>query len=45
MILGRSGIKSAYETGRGSVVMRGVARVEPMRGDREQIIITEIPIR
>ncbi|THV25185.1 DNA gyrase subunit A [Peteryoungia ipomoeae] len=43
MILGRSGIKSAYETGRGSVVMRGVARVEPMRGDREQIIITEIP--
>ncbi|KPF43747.1 DNA gyrase subunit A [Rhizobium sp. G187] len=43
MILGRSGIKSAYETGRGSVIMRGVARVEPMRGDREQIIITEIP--
>jgi len=43
MILGRSGIRSAYETGRGSVVMRGVARVEPMRGDREQIIITEIP--
>lgn len=43
IILGRSGIKSAYETGRGSVVMRGVARVEPMRGDREQIIITEIP--
>ncbi|WP_416797759.1 DNA gyrase subunit A [Ciceribacter azotifigens] len=45
MILGRSGIKSAYETGRGSVVMRGVARVEPMRGDREQIIITEIPFQ
>lgn len=43
MILGRSGIRSAYETGRGSVVQRGVARVEPMRGDREQIIITEIP--
>lgn len=43
MILGRSGIKSAYETGRGSVIMRGVARVEPMRGDREQIIITEVP--
>ena len=45
MILGRSGIRSAYETGRGSVVMRGVARVEPMRGDREQIIITEIPFQ
>ncbi|TWD57908.1 DNA gyrase subunit A [Agrobacterium vitis] len=43
LILGRSGIKQAYETGRGSVIMRGVARVEPMRGDREQIIITEIP--
>ena len=45
MILGRSGIRSAYETGRGSVMMRGVARVEPMRGDREQIIITEIPFQ
>ncbi len=43
LILGRSGIKSAYETGRGSVIMRGRATVEPMRGDREQIIITEIP--
>ncbi|MCM2399586.1 DNA gyrase subunit A [Rhizobium sp. S153] len=43
LILGRSGIRSAYETGRGSVVMRGVARIEPMRGDREQIIISEIP--
>ncbi|MDE1996662.1 MAG: DNA gyrase subunit A, partial [Rhizobiaceae bacterium] len=42
-ILGRAGIRSAYETGRGSVIMRGVAAIEPMRGDREQIIITEIP--
>ncbi|OCJ06125.1 DNA gyrase subunit A [Agrobacterium sp. 13-626] len=42
-ILGRAGIRSAYETGRGSIVMRGVAAIEPMRGDREQIIITEIP--
>ncbi len=42
-ILGRAGIRSAYETGRGSVVMRGVAVIEPMRGDREHIIITEIP--
>ncbi|WP_159953080.1 DNA gyrase subunit A [Rhizobium sp. 18065] len=45
LILGRSGIRSAYETGRGSVIMRGVARVEPMRGDREQIIITEVPFQ
>jgi DNA gyrase subunit A len=43
IILGRAGIRSAYETGRGSVIMRGRARIEPMRGDREQIIITEIP--
>lgn len=43
MVLGRHGIRSAYETGRGSVMMRGVARIEPMRGDREQIIITEVP--
>ena len=42
-ILGRAGIRSAYETGRGSVIMRGVAVIEPMRGDREHIIITEIP--
>ncbi len=43
LILGRSGIRQAYETGRGSVIMRGRAHIEPMRGDREQIIITEIP--
>ncbi len=43
LILGRAGIKSAYETGRGSVIMRGRAHIEPMRGDREQIIITEVP--
>lgn len=43
LVLGRAGIKSAYETGRGSIVMRGRATIEPMRGDREQIIITEVP--
>jgi len=43
LILGRAGIRQAYETGRGSVVMRGRAHIEPMRGDREQIIITEVP--
>jgi DNA gyrase subunit A len=43
MILGRAGIRQAYETGRGSVIMRGRARIEPMRNDREQIIITEVP--
>ena len=44
-IIGRAGIRSAYETGRGSVMMRGVARIEPMRGDREQIIVTEVPFQ
>ncbi len=42
-ILGRAGIRSAYETGRGSVVMRGKVAVEEIRKDREALIITEIP--
>ncbi|MCF4098300.1 DNA gyrase subunit A [Maritalea sp. P4.10X] len=43
IILGRSGIRSAYETGRGSVLMRGRVEVEEIRKDREALIITEIP--
>ncbi|WP_424982440.1 DNA gyrase subunit A [Maritalea sp. S77] len=43
IILGRSGIRSAYETGRGSVLMRGKVGVEEIRKDREALIITEIP--
>jgi DNA gyrase subunit A len=43
IILGRSGIRSAYETGRGSVLMRGVVNVEEIRKDREALIVTEIP--
>ncbi|EMS36172.1 DNA gyrase subunit A [Candidatus Liberibacter americanus] len=43
MILGRSGIRSAYATGRGSIVIRGVTHVEKISSDREQIIVTEIP--
>lgn len=43
MILGRAGIRSAYETGRGSVLMRGVVNTEEVRKDREALIITEIP--
>ncbi|VAV90034.1 DNA gyrase subunit A, partial [hydrothermal vent metagenome] len=43
MILGRSGIRSAYDTGRGSIMMRGKTHVEEIRKDREAIIITEIP--
>ena len=42
-IYGRGGIRSAYETGRGIVVMRARATVEPMPKDREMIVVTEIP--
>ena len=43
IVLGRSGIYSAYSTGRGSIVMRGRCNIETMRGDREAIIVTEVP--
>jgi DNA gyrase subunit A len=43
IILGRSGIHSAYHTGRGSVVMRGKVAFETIRKEREAIIISEIP--
>ncbi|KFB10175.1 DNA gyrase subunit A [Nitratireductor basaltis] len=43
IILGRAGIRSAYETGRGSVVMRGRVDIENIRNDREAIIISEVP--
>ncbi|MGL4288571.1 MAG: DNA gyrase subunit A [Phreatobacter sp.] len=43
LILGRSGIRSAYETGRGSVVMRARTSIETVRKEREAIIVTEIP--
>ncbi|MEL6966257.1 MAG: DNA gyrase subunit A [Pseudomonadota bacterium] len=43
LILGRGGIRSAYETGRGSVIMRGKAEIENTRGDRQAIVITEVP--
>ncbi|EJN04872.1 DNA gyrase subunit A [Phyllobacterium sp. YR531] len=45
LILGRSGIMSAYSTGRGSILMRGKVAIESMRGDREAIIITEVPFQ
>jgi DNA gyrase subunit A len=43
LILGRSGIKLAHETGRGSVVMRGRVHTETTRKDREALVITEVP--
>jgi DNA gyrase subunit A len=43
IIVGRGGIREAYETGRGRVVVRGKAHVEPMERGKERIIITEMP--
>ena len=43
IILGRAGIRAAYETGRGSIIMRGKVAFETIRKEREAIIITEIP--
>ncbi len=43
MIYGRSGIHSAYHTGRGKVVIRARAEVQKLANDRELIVITEIP--
>jgi len=43
LIMGRAGIRDAFTTGRGSVVMRARSEIQQIAGDREQIIITEIP--
>ncbi len=43
LILGRAGIRQAYHTGRGSVIMRSKVSVEQIRKDREAIIVHEIP--
>jgi DNA gyrase subunit A len=43
IILGTAGIRSAYTTGRGSIMMRSRHHVETGRGDRQSIILTAIP--
>ena len=43
IILGRAGVKSAFETGRGSIPLRAACEVEEMRGGRQAIIVSEIP--
>ncbi len=43
IILGRSGIRSAFETGRGSIIIRARAEIETIRKDREAIVVTELP--
>ena len=43
LILGRSGIRSGFETGRGSLVIRARCEIEEMRGNRQCIAVSEIP--
>ncbi|GBD57498.1 DNA gyrase subunit A [Gluconobacter wancherniae NBRC 103581] len=43
IIMGRRGIRQAFETGRGSIPVRARAEIEEIRKDRQAIIITEIP--
>ncbi|ACB61046.1 DNA topoisomerase IV, A subunit [Exiguobacterium sibiricum 255-15] len=43
VVQGLDGIKKAFETGRGKVIIRSRATIETLRGGRQQIIITELP--
>ncbi len=43
LIVGRSGIRDAYRTGRGRVVMRARAHIEELRGGKSAIVVTELP--
>jgi len=43
IILGRSGIKDAYETGRGRVRIQARAHIEPLKQGKEAIVVTELP--
>jgi DNA gyrase subunit A len=43
MVCGMEGIKQYFQTGRGSIKIRGKVGIEQMRGGREQLVITEIP--
>ncbi len=43
IVVGRSGIRDAYRTGRGRVVMRARAHIEELRGGKSAIVVTELP--
>jgi DNA gyrase subunit A len=43
IVVGRSGVRDAYRTGRGRIVMRARAHVEELRGGKSAIIVTELP--
>src|SRR6187399_893786 len=43
IVVGRSGVRDAYRTGRGRIVMRARAHVEELRGGKSAIVVTELP--
>lgn len=43
LILGREGIKSAYKTGRGKIIVRAKSQIEQMNNGKQRILITELP--
>ena len=43
IVLGKSGIRKAYETGRGSIIVRGRVEIETLKNGKERILITELP--
>lgn len=43
IIMGRSGIRAAYHTGRGKILMRARAEIEGEEGEKQRIIVTELP--
>ena len=43
IILGKKGIKEAYETGRGRIQVRSKTRIEDIKGHRQQIVVSEVP--
>ena len=43
VVMGKSGIRQAYETGRGNITLRGKVEIETSKSGREKIVITELP--
>ena len=43
IIMGRSGVRAAYATGRGKITLRAKTHIEEMKNGRERIVVTEIP--
>lgn len=43
IVMGKSGIRKAYETGKGKIIIRSKVEIEQLHGDRERIVVTEIP--